>query len=43
MLIALSAVTAAFFNGTCMGSSFFVRGLSNKLRFQFTMPHVSPH
>jgi len=43
MLIALSVATGAFFNGTCMGSSFFVRGLSDKLLFEFTMPHVSPH
>jgi len=37
----LRAATAASFSGTCMGSSFFVRGMFNVLPCQFTMPRAS--
>ena len=36
----LSAVSAASFNGTCMGSSFFVRWIFNILLFQSTISQV---
>ncbi len=37
----LSAATAASFSGTCIGSSFFVRGTSNIQPLKSTMSHVS--